>query len=102
MGIRGKERTPRFRRTKKEIKAGLTIRQAKKIREKRASRDATLSEKIEMVELLMPRLDLDYKSPYKDFFIYKKYKYSYAKTKEVLARIRKNAEKEANKDPLLI
>jgi len=106
MGIRGEDHKLRIRRTREEVEAGLTIEEAKEFREKKANdsrrRKATLAERIEMVNLLKSKFDIDLSaspSPYEE--LPKVPEKKRANIQEILARIRRNALKDVDEDPLL-
>lgn len=109
MGIRGEDKKLRFRRTRKEIKMGLTPEKAQKLRgqkpegKKPKTRRATVDEKVQLIEVLRSKLGFDIIDPslskfaVSQFYTNKKR----ADLQEVLRRIRTNAAAEADKDPLL-
>lgn len=99
-----KEKRLRFRRTKDEIRRHLTFEEARREREENFKRGkASLAEKVVMVDLLQSNLrsHFTYKlSPFEEIPRYL-HKRTYANPKDVVARIRKNAQELADQDPLL-
>jgi len=94
-----KDKKPRFRRTKKEIRRGLTPEQARLERAK----PAPLKERILMVDLLRQQLNDKPSEPEADPELVRDglRKETRANPDEVIARIRRIAQEEVNRDPLL-
>lgn len=99
-----KDKKPRFRRTEKEIKMGLTPEKARKLRKKKSSlkRKASIEEKVGLVKVLQSGFGLDIVSPSSEPVVPEDSRSGkYADPKEVLKRIRETAAKEVARDPLL-
>ena len=97
----------RFRRTNEEIERGLTPEQAKKSRDRREKAlgriKASLQDKVAMIRVLETEFGIDIASPSPDPMPEPETPKNkkLADINKILARIRRTAEEEVAKDPLL-